>query len=175
MNFHYFTNKWKWFYGRYTPSGIRVGRKTMKIGEFEKKASILKKIAVRMKKLFFTKVSENRWIWHLYNVFRSAKPIQIQPINPNLINKREISKKNRICFENSRIFIFIFILVILLNWLRRSSHPCCASQGRTARSSSLRCTIPFCVPGNMQKNTRNTNSGPISIFLVFTLFLSKFG
>ena len=49
-----------------------------------------------MKKRFFTKGSTNRWIWHLYNAIRSAKPIQIQPIIPNLINQRKIAKQIRI-------------------------------------------------------------------------------
>ena len=79
MIFHYFTKKWKWFYGRYAPSGIRVWRKSRKNDEFEKKNLYSEKIVVRIKKRFFTKGSTSRWIWHLYNVFRTAKLIQIQP------------------------------------------------------------------------------------------------
>ena len=59
-------------------------------------------------KIFFTKWLTNLWIWHLYNVFRSAKPIQIQPINPNLINQWRIAKQIRIWFEFSLIF-YIYV------------------------------------------------------------------
>ena len=38
MIFHYFTKKWKWFYGQYAHYGIRVWQKTMKKVKFEKKA-----------------------------------------------------------------------------------------------------------------------------------------
>jgi len=81
--------------------------------QVRKKGLYYEKIVVRIKKPFFTKVSKNRWIWHFYNVFRSAKPIQIQPINPNLINQRKIAKKNWIWFEISRIcFIFFWLFVV---------------------------------------------------------------
>ena len=46
-----------------------------------------------------SKISKNRWIWHFYNVFRSAKPIQIQPTIQNLINKPKTSQQIRILFE----------------------------------------------------------------------------
>ena len=121
MILHDFTKKWKWFYGRYAPSGIRVWRKLRKKRRVWKKGLYSVKILVWMKKPFFTKGSTNRWIWHLYNVFRSAKPIQIQPINPNLINQRKIAKKIRIWFEISRIF-FIYCPRCLL--LHRVANGC---------------------------------------------------
>ena len=41
------------------------------------------------------KQSQNRWILLFYNAIRSAKPIPIQPINPNLINKLKITSVQR--------------------------------------------------------------------------------
>ena len=75
----------------------------------QKKASILK-IVARMKKLFFTKGSKNLWIWHLYNVFRSAKSIQIQPIN-------QILMKNIVKYSKSKLvlnpdFAYFFAIYI---------------------------------------------------------------
>ena len=55
MIFHYFTKKWKWFYGRYTPSGIRVWRKTMKNDEFEQKGLCSEKNSSSDEKAIFQK------------------------------------------------------------------------------------------------------------------------
>ena len=52
MIFHYFTKKWKWFYGRYAPSGIRVWRKTMKNDEFEKRPLFWKNSSCDDKTIF---------------------------------------------------------------------------------------------------------------------------
>ena len=41
--FHYLTKKWKWSYGQYTHSGIRVRPKTRENDKFEKKASFSQK------------------------------------------------------------------------------------------------------------------------------------
>ena len=68
---------------------------------------------VRIKNQFSTKGSTNIWIWHLYNVFRSAKSIQIQPINPILIKLMYKSKnRNWSTIRISRIRLLCFLLLI---------------------------------------------------------------
>ena len=114
MMFHYVAKKWKWFYGRYAHSGVKVWRKLRNKYEFNKNL-YYGKTKVRTEKRFYTKGSNNRWIWHLHNVFRRAKPIQIQPINPSLINQRKIYKTDIwIWFEISRIFLYIYICIICM-------------------------------------------------------------
>ena len=66
MIFHYFTKKWKWFYGRYAPSGIRVWRKTMKNDEFEKKGLYSEKIVVRTEKL-----KKNKFLFGVWRLILS--------------------------------------------------------------------------------------------------------
>ena len=51
-------------------------------------------------------------------MFRSAKPIQIQPIIPNLINQRKITKEIRILFEISRFFQ-VKCRLLALEWIAR--------------------------------------------------------
>ena len=143
MIFHYFTKRWKWLYGRYAPSGIRVWRKTMENDEFEERP-LSWKIVVRIKKHLFTKGSTNRWTWHLCNAIRSAKSIQIQPIIPNLINQRKSRKKTRIWVEISRIFLYIYIYIctyhgLTLSLLMHSWRDIClwmAQKGHTAHRST---------------------------------------
>ena len=72
--------------------------------KLEKKRPLLCKNNGSDGNTIFTKGSSNLWTWHLYNVFRSAKSIKIQPINPNLINQQTIDKKTTRWFEISRIF-----------------------------------------------------------------------
>ena len=46
---------------------------------------------------------KKKWIWHFYNVFRSAKPIQIQPINP-------ILEKNKVKTQTSKLVRNLYFL-----------------------------------------------------------------
>ena len=84
-------------------------------------------------KRFFTKWSEDLWIWHLYNVFRSANPIQIQPINPNSLNNRKCSNKSWYYF-NFRVMFFTYVC-ILPWWICKPLHRC-------SHSSKVQPTTP---------------------------------
>ena len=55
MILYYFIKKWKWFYGLYAHSGIRVQLKTKKIDKFEKGLH-LPKIAAQSQRLFFPRM-----------------------------------------------------------------------------------------------------------------------
>ena len=122
MIFHYFTKKWKWFCGRYAPSGIRVWRKLREKTSL-KKRPLFWKIVVRTEKQLFTKGSTNRWIWHLYNVFRSAKPIRIQPIIPFLMNIRKNRKTNPDWFElGNYIDALLMPLSIIIKYCLSVAH-----------------------------------------------------
>ena len=64
--------------------------------------------------MFFTKGSTNKLILHLYNVLRSAEPIQLQPIIPNLENQRKFDKQILIWFEKLCMFFYIYIYIMYL-------------------------------------------------------------
>ena len=59
MIVHYFTKKWKWFYGRYAPSGIRVWRKTMKKIKFEKRPLFCKNNSLDEKAVLHQRVKKS--------------------------------------------------------------------------------------------------------------------
>ena len=103
--------------------------KKRKMTSWKTNASILKKTIVRTEKWFFTKGSKNLWILHWYNVFRSTKSIQIQPINPNLINQRKIAKKIRMWFDISRISFYIYIYIYIYIALPICWGACSAGKG----------------------------------------------
>ena len=107
---------------------------------FFKKSPYSEKIVVWMKKQFFTKWSKNRWIWHFYNAFRSAKPIQIQPINPNSIKIRKNRKKSGFGFNFRVIFLLIILRLYVLGRLTYSNTPKIVKIGvYTPISTILRC------------------------------------
>ena len=101
-----------------------------------KKGFYSEKTVVRIKKLFFIKGSTNRWIWHLYNVFRNERSIQVQPIIPNLINQRKLEERIRILFDISRIFFIYIYIYIYVGWLV-SSWPVAQCPSQTDLSARL--------------------------------------
>ena len=59
MIFHHFTKQWKWFYGQYTHSGIRVWRETLKNDEFGKRPLFWKNDSSDGKAIFHQKVKKS--------------------------------------------------------------------------------------------------------------------
>ena len=144
-----------------------------------KKGLYSEKIIARTEKRFSTKGSKNQWIWHFYNVFRSANSIQIQPIIQILINKRKPGKQIWIWFEISHI-LFIYCPAYstattvwpgLAACIRKAAGP-----GEVARR------LPSVTRGEWflsiyacpsRQGNRITSFKPILIFLRFYIYLSN--
>ena len=119
-----------------------------------KKGLYSEKKVVRIKKFIFTIGSKNQWIWHLYNVFRTAKPIQIQPINQNVHKKIAKTQKPGLVLNQNFVYLFIiFCHFSLLIWLcvadLPSYPPACLTQGVERRPRLSRLASKWvCSPRN---------------------------
>ena len=72
--------------------------------QVRKKGLYSETIIVRTAKRFFTKGSKKQWIWHFYNVFRSAKP------NPTHYTKFDKDKENKIESGPKLVFRVFFVI-----------------------------------------------------------------
>ena len=106
MIFHYFTKKWKWFYGRYAPSGIRVWRKTMKNDEFEKRPLFWKNSSSDGKAIFHQRVKKTmKSTIHKYvvNVTPVTNPTQYTKLGKWMVKSKK--PRSDLCF--TMIFMFL--------------------------------------------------------------------
>ena len=114
MIFHYFTKTWKWSYGQYAHSGIRVRQKTRKNDKIEETAIFLKNSSLDSKADFWKKSTFGIWRLILtgYDRILNIEHIilTIQYMKTHIRNRYQISRLSRFIISNFLAEYVVFLV-----------------------------------------------------------------